>query len=1040
MGNFKTKARAIELLGRKQIRDSVTALAELMKNSYDADASWLRVEFDTKKEHIIIADGGSGMTKSDIEDKWLVLGTNSKTNNRNKKSPGGRTLMGAKGIGRLASARLGKELWMFTKNALGAWNIVYINWNLFENPYLSLDNIQVPALYEISAVELKEKFHVIKEDLIKQQKENLNLDGWFELNGNEEKQIKEDIFTLYNETEECINQCSISINDIKKFLSSSQGTILYINELNDDNWASCFAPTSGDKKDEDLITAKYFNRLASFVSAFRHAGSEDDPFDVKIYVNNEPWEEDYSYIEEDYEIYDIKIQGTIKSGKFYGMIDARNGDVKLLQQANAILTTGRDVTQGIANWKEVDCGDYRIKLCHIEGERKNSGLSDDDYNRLRRKLDVTGGVCIYRDGVRVLPYGEPENDFLNMEERRSYNAGNYIFSHRNIFGRIDINSQDNPKLEDKSSREGLIENAQYFYFIKTMENLLKDLAFNFFSSARKESLAIRNGFVEKNTKALEEKKQRQKIEREEKRKAVKYIKELKELLQDGYRNIEEYKKKGNRLISQWTSRSEKISIDSGYNRISSELDQLTSEYDQIYFTLEKMQTELTINIEKRFLSYCSESLCREVETFNSCKEKELNTLEADLRSTYLQSRKILQKNMEEWIGVAGRVLKTDPDSYKLLLKERLNTILDNSRQLFDNLDDEIYKNQNILKQKTEVARKLLEKIDSYYLCIENKENYRKLSNAIKEVPQFSNRIDEVFNGKPEKMGERGDELLNNLEDSYQNIYKLIQVLKLDIKNNFEENLSGAQKLEISIDSEYTNEYLIGELRTQNINLQSENEIYSDLANLGLASEIVSHEFNQLYTNVRNAIRNLAPYVRDSNAKYWLRQIEVGFRAVSDRQNQLSPMYRSYSLRRRNVKLREFIEEVCSFMSNMLEKIHIDNQIAEDVELNISPSKMFPAISNIVNNASYWVLNQDEKIIRFRFDELNSVLYIEDSGAGITALDQNSIFQPFVSYKPNGRGLGLAIVRKVLESQGYKIEIAKEEEKTLLGACFKITFK
>ena len=160
MGNFRTKARAIELLGRKQIRDSVTALAELMKNSYDADAPWLRVEFDvgTKAEHIIIADSGIGMTSSDIQEKWLVLGTNSKTNSKGKTSPGGRILMGAKGIGRLASARLGKQLWMFTKSAKSLWNIVYINWNLFENPYLALEDIQIPVMYGISADRLAEQF------------------------------------------------------------------------------------------------------------------------------------------------------------------------------------------------------------------------------------------------------------------------------------------------------------------------------------------------------------------------------------------------------------------------------------------------------------------------------------------------------------------------------------------------------------------------------------------------------------------------------------------------------------------------------------------------------------------------------------------------------------------------------------------------------------------------------------------------------------------------------------------------------------------
>ena len=86
MSGFKTKARTVELLGRKQIRDSVTALAELMKNAYDADAPWLRVEFTTtgSNQHVVIADTGLGMSQNDIESKWLVLGTNSKTKKTKK--------------------------------------------------------------------------------------------------------------------------------------------------------------------------------------------------------------------------------------------------------------------------------------------------------------------------------------------------------------------------------------------------------------------------------------------------------------------------------------------------------------------------------------------------------------------------------------------------------------------------------------------------------------------------------------------------------------------------------------------------------------------------------------------------------------------------------------------------------------------------------------------------------------------------------------------------------------------------------------------
>lgn len=250
MGNFRTKARAIELLGRKQIRDSVTALAELMKNAYDADAPWLRVEFDVgkKTEHIIIADGGIGMTSSDVQEKWLVLGTNSKTNSKNKKSPGGRTLMGAKGIGRLASARLGKQLWMFTKSEKSLWNIIYINWNLFENPYLALEDIQIPVMYGISADRLEKQFEVVKHELVTLQKNNLDLEGWFQsleeedIAPNRKKVIREGLEPLYEQTRNCVENCDIALKHVKKYLGIHKGTILYIDSLNDNNWEKCFAP------------------------------------------------------------------------------------------------------------------------------------------------------------------------------------------------------------------------------------------------------------------------------------------------------------------------------------------------------------------------------------------------------------------------------------------------------------------------------------------------------------------------------------------------------------------------------------------------------------------------------------------------------------------------------------------------------------------------------------------------------------------------------------------------------------------------------
>lgn len=250
MSGFKTKARTVELLGRKQIRDSVTALAELMKNAYDADAPWLRVEFSTtgSNQHVVIVDTGLGMSQNDIESKWLVLGTNSKTKRANKTSPSGRPLMGAKGIGRLASATLGKQLWMFTKTEESLWNIVFINWDIFENPYISIEDVRVPTRFGVSSQELILRFDSIIAEMLSEQRSNLENPGWYP-----ENDIDGIVAPLLNGIRNSLSKASIEKKDVEKYIASFKcGTILHIDQLHDD-W-NRYIGRSGDRGVDVLAT------------------------------------------------------------------------------------------------------------------------------------------------------------------------------------------------------------------------------------------------------------------------------------------------------------------------------------------------------------------------------------------------------------------------------------------------------------------------------------------------------------------------------------------------------------------------------------------------------------------------------------------------------------------------------------------------------------------------------------------------------------------------------------------------------------------
>jgi len=126
------------LIGRELITDRITALFELVKNCYDANAQNVYVEFynvGTKNPNskIIIKDDGFGMTLADIENKWMVVGTASKRLEKYSPAPYNRRYVGEKGIGRFAVDKLGGKVTIKTKKQKDNKILnVHINWDIYE--------------------------------------------------------------------------------------------------------------------------------------------------------------------------------------------------------------------------------------------------------------------------------------------------------------------------------------------------------------------------------------------------------------------------------------------------------------------------------------------------------------------------------------------------------------------------------------------------------------------------------------------------------------------------------------------------------------------------------------------------------------------------------------------------------------------------------------------------------------------------------------------------------------------------------------------
>jgi signal transduction histidine kinase len=104
--SFVVDAAILRELGERLIGRPAIALGELIKNSFDADASVCKIEF--RPDEIVISDDGDGMSRNDFHDYWMRLFTTHKVDQ--EFSNLGRPLTGSKGIGRLAVHFLADEL------------------------------------------------------------------------------------------------------------------------------------------------------------------------------------------------------------------------------------------------------------------------------------------------------------------------------------------------------------------------------------------------------------------------------------------------------------------------------------------------------------------------------------------------------------------------------------------------------------------------------------------------------------------------------------------------------------------------------------------------------------------------------------------------------------------------------------------------------------------------------------------------------------------------------------------------------------------
>lgn len=448
---YKISSRATILLGRESVSKVESAIIELIKNSYDADASICFVYFDIENNNLYLIDNGMGMTRKIIEDYWMTIGTDNKKDEY--MSPKGRIKSGEKGIGRFALDRLGVICELYSKNSIENTIRWKTNWNSFEEAGKLLDDID--AEFEFLSNKLSSFIPpaILSSinDVEQRMKTNFNFQSG----------------TIIKVTGLRDDWTESKVNNLKKSLE------FLIPPLEQDSFTLCIQ--RGDNSKYDVVENSFsedfdykiesnFNgenfKIRLFRKEFETSRIPDDIFLIEAFKTFPYRREDFN---KEYLTFEYKVS-------------------ELLNSNNEEL---------IHAVKKIGSFSFQFTFMKLTMQKKEEFYYREIGNNRKKYLDEHGGIKIYRDNFWVRPYGERASnsfDWLNLESRNNANpvavssdVGGWTVRNAQGQGSVFISRVKNTAILDKSSREGIIENDSFTLLkeiiIKIISILEKDRAY-----------------------------------------------------------------------------------------------------------------------------------------------------------------------------------------------------------------------------------------------------------------------------------------------------------------------------------------------------------------------------------------------------------------------------------------------------------------------------------------------------------------------------------------------------------------------------------
>lgn len=416
---FEPYARLINIIGDQLITDKKVAVIEIIKNSYDADAEKSTIRFSnldnfkkfnlTEPEEpcIEIEDDGEGMPLQTIKEIWLRPATPNKLDKKNKKqtfTKKGRIIQGEKGIGRFAIHKLGEKIEIYTKTLTSPEVKLSLDFSDFNPENNDLFNQTVSDYKLLSEVQNK----------------------W-------------------------------TVSDTPEKIKQPQGTLIRISKLRE----------AWNKSDFEELS-KAISRLTPpndpNSKSFEIKIAQD--FNTKIYINNTEYTSpNLIKFDDVIERAPFQIKGTIsKEANLTFSYKAIKTNREIKQKIN-LLDENELATLNYDSWaiktrftnlqRTPLCGEIHFSLYAYD----LSNIEKTSDTKELKSFIKDNFVYLFRDGVRVYPFGEQGYDWLNLDKLRSVVKAGKFPSYNDLIGFVYIGQLENPLLRDSTNRQGIVNNS-----------------------------------------------------------------------------------------------------------------------------------------------------------------------------------------------------------------------------------------------------------------------------------------------------------------------------------------------------------------------------------------------------------------------------------------------------------------------------------------------------------------------------------------------------------------------------------------------------